>query len=317
MAEELRFDGRVAIITGAGGQPPSLGAAYAKLLASRGAKIVVNDLGVGPWGWGEDLPANAQAVVDEIRAAGGDAIGDTHSCSEAESARAVVQTALDAWGRVDILINNAGVALEAFFYELSEGDIGRIHGSSLFGHIWMTRAVWPHMREAGYGRIVNIPSRAATGGPQLAVYGAAKAGVIGLTNCLALECGDYDIKINGVMPEAMTKKREVGRADGFGSAESTVAGHEHEVDTVAQVVAYLCHERCEPNGATFNVKGSSGTIVEYLPYFTAGYQNPDLTIEDVAANIDRARDRTGATFYSREYPPERFQEGWRRPYVPH
>jgi NAD(P)-dependent dehydrogenase (short-subunit alcohol dehydrogenase family) len=315
VTEKLRFDGRVAIITGAGGQAPSLGAAHAKLLASRGAKIVVNARGDGPAGGGE-LPADAQAVVDEIRAAGGEAIGDVHSCAEAESARAVVRTALDAWGRVDILINNAGVYFEAFFAELSEGDIGRIHGSSLFGHIWMTRAVWRHMREADYGRIVNVSSRAAFGIPQLSVYGAAKAGVIGLTNCLALECAGYDIKVNAVMPEAMTKKREIVKGDGSGAAGEKVSGREHEVDTVAQAVAYLCHEQCEPNGATFNVKGQDGTIVEYRPSLTVGYQNPQLTVEDVATNIDRVRDLDGTNLYSREFPAERFQAAWRRPYVP-
>ena len=140
---EMRFDGQVAIVTGAGGNP-SLGRAYAMLLASRGAKVVVNDNGVGPDGRG-GRPAHPENVVKEITEAGGEAVLDTNSVADHGSAEAVVQTALDAWGKVDILINNAGVVALAEIDEVTPSDIETILAAHLFGSIWMTRAVWPHM----------------------------------------------------------------------------------------------------------------------------------------------------------------------------
>ena len=159
---ELRFDGRVAIVTGAGGQRPSLGREFAWLLAARGAKVVVNDLGVGPDGRGR-LAANAETVAAGISEAGGEAIADTNSVGSSESAKSVVRTALDAWGRVDILINNAGVVHMAAFDELSDDDCALIVNRHLLGNLWMCRAVWPHMKEATYGRIVNLSSSASFG----------------------------------------------------------------------------------------------------------------------------------------------------------
>ncbi|MEE3754314.1 SDR family NAD(P)-dependent oxidoreductase [Mycobacterium intracellulare] len=156
---ELRFDGRVAIVTGAGGQEPSLGRSHAKLLAQRGAKVVVNDLGVGPDGRNV-LRANAEQVADEICAAGGEAVADLHSVADEDGARRVVQTALDVWGRVDILVNNAGVCFMAHFDEISDADLRNVIDVHLMGTVWMCRAAWPHMRDAGYGRMrhFNNPS---------------------------------------------------------------------------------------------------------------------------------------------------------------
>jgi NAD(P)-dependent dehydrogenase (short-subunit alcohol dehydrogenase family) len=307
---ELRFDGRVALITGAGGQQPNLGAAYAKLLASRGAKVVVNDLGVGPDGTGS-LPANAQAIVEDILDAGGEAIGDTHSVADPQSAKAAVQTALDAWGRLDILVNNAGVVMFALFDEISDNDVRRVVDTHLLGHIWMTRAAFPHMRAAGYGRVVNISSRAAFANPYLTVYGAAKAGIIGLTKNLAFEAGRYGIKVNAVAPEARTRKHPYMMER---DPDTMIPGHEGEVNQVAPVVAYLCHHECQPNGALFWV--SRGTVVEYRTYQSAGYYNPKLTIEDVRANLEQIRNQAGATEYNLEAGPEILDTMPRRADVP-
>jgi NAD(P)-dependent dehydrogenase (short-subunit alcohol dehydrogenase family) len=185
---ELRFDGEVAIVTGAGSNP-SLGRSYALALAARGAKVVVNDLGVGPDGTGR-LAAKAESVAKEIVDAGGEAIADTHSVAEEDSARAIVQTALDAWGRVDILVNNAGVAILAEFGEISSTDLRRVLDVHLYGNVWMCRAVWPQMREAGYGRIINITSGALGGIRYTTIYGAAKGGILSLTRGLAVEGED-------------------------------------------------------------------------------------------------------------------------------
>src|ERR1700722_8080028 len=199
---DLRFDGRVAIVTGAGGRP-SLGRAYAHLLAARGAKVVVNDLGVGPDGHGRE-PAHAEIVAKEIVDAGGEAIADLNSVAEEDSARAVVQTALDAWGHVDIVVNNAGVVVLAEFAEISAKDIRNIINVHLFGNIWMCRAVWHHMREREYGRIVNITSGALLGTRYVVPYGAAKGGILSLTRGLAVEGADRNIKVNTLGPAAAT-----------------------------------------------------------------------------------------------------------------
>lgn len=177
---ELRFDDRVAIVTGAGGQEPSLGRSHALLLGERGAKVVVNDLGVGPDGRGI-MRANAEHVVEQIRAADGEAVADQHSVADEEGARSVVATALDTWGRLDIVVNNAAVCFMVHIDEISSADLRRIIDVHLMGTVWMCRAAWPHMREAGYGRIVNTTSGAMFGIEHLSIYGAAKSGIFGLT----------------------------------------------------------------------------------------------------------------------------------------
>jgi NAD(P)-dependent dehydrogenase (short-subunit alcohol dehydrogenase family) len=284
--EELRFDGRVAIITGAGGQPPSLGRAYAFFLAERGARVVVNDLGVGPDGRG-GLVANAELVAAEIRDAGGEAVADTHTVAESDSAKAVVQTALDAWGRVDILINNAGVLALALFDEISDADCELIIASHLFGSLWMSRAVWPHMKDAGYGRIVNIGSVSMLGSPYNVVYGAAKAGLLGLARGLALEGRLYGISVNALHSQASTAKHEYLMVEKF-----VQAGAPKSVDQVAPVIAYLCHESCTLSGSFIYAGG--GLVSEYVFSRTTGYDNPQLSAEDVAENLDLATAREGA-----------------------
>ena len=311
MTDELRFDGQVAIVTGGGGRWPSLGPAYVKLLAARGAKVVVNRLGVG-WDGRGTAPANPHAVAEEIVAAGGEAIGDLHSVADPAAARATVQAALDAWGRVDILVNNAGVVMRAFFDEISDDDIRRIVDTHLYGHIWMTRAVWPHMRAAGYGRIVNTTSDAIFAYPQVAVYGAAKAGVNGLTTNLAFEGGRYGIRVNAVSPSAATVKHP--EMAGVEDTESYLKGKEHQVEQVASLVAYLSHSRCKPNGAVFYA--GKGTVREYRIYTSRGWHDPDITIDSVAANIDRIQDHTGAIEHSTGLTPDDIDTTPRRTYTP-
>ena len=152
---ELRFDGQVAIVTGAG-STPGLGRSYAKLLAARGAKVVVNDLGVGPDG-SSAVPAKAAAVVEEIKHARGEAVADTHSVASEDGAQAIVETALKTYGRVDILVNNAGVVEFALFDEFSTRDIDKLIETHVYGAIWMCRAVWPHMKAARYQPYLTCP----------------------------------------------------------------------------------------------------------------------------------------------------------------
>ena len=242
---ELRFDGRVAIVTGAGGRDPSLGRSHASLLAERGAKVVINDLGVGPDGRGI-MRANAEQVAEQIRADGGEAVADLHSVADEDGARSVVATALDTWGRVDILINNAGICFMAHFDEISDGDIRNIIDVHLMGTIWMCRAAWPHMREAEYGRIVNTTSGAMFGIENLSIYGAAKSGIFGLTRGLAVEGTDLGIKVNALGPAANTTAiRHFNEPSPF---TDLMEGH-FPVGLVSPAVAYLAHESCRAVGS--------------------------------------------------------------------
>jgi NAD(P)-dependent dehydrogenase (short-subunit alcohol dehydrogenase family) len=276
---ELRFDDRVAIVTGAGSNP-GLGRAYAMLLAARGAKVVVNDLGVGPDGRSV-VPNDAQAVADEIVANGGEAVADGHSVADSASARAIVQTALDAWGRLDIVVNNAGVCFFASIEEISEADARLTIDVHLMGTLWMCRAAWPLMREAGYGRIVNTTSGAMFGEAHLSVYGAAKGGIFGLTRGLALEGMHDGISVNAVGPGAAT-------AAAFHSVDFPPEMLEDFTrsfppEAVAAVVGLLAHESCTMSGAL--LQAASGTVQGTVFGHTTGYQNPRLTIEDVAGNL--------------------------------
>jgi NAD(P)-dependent dehydrogenase (short-subunit alcohol dehydrogenase family) len=277
--DELRFDGRVAIVTGAGGRP-SLGRAHAHLLAQRGAKVVVNDLGVGPDGHGRER-AHADLVAQEIVDAGGEAIADTGSVAEEESAQAVVQTALDAWGRVDILVNNAGVAILAEFSEITSSDLRRVIDVHLYGNIWMCRAVWPHMIEAEYGRIVNITSGALLGLRYVTIYGAAKGGIVSLTRGLAVEGATHGIKVNALGPAAATIALSLLSTE----AMSAVAP---PAELVAPAVALLAHEDCPVSGGYLESAGGRTVARRFAE--ARGFYDADLTIESLRDNFGQVID---------------------------
>jgi NAD(P)-dependent dehydrogenase (short-subunit alcohol dehydrogenase family) len=291
---DLRFDGRVAIVTGAGGQPPNLGRAYAHFLAARGARVVVNDLGVGPVGREGVLEARAEVVAQEIVDAGGEAIADRRSVAESASAAAIVKGALDEWGRVDIIINNAGILSPGPIDEVGEAEHEKVLQSHLMGNLWMCRAAWPHMKQAGYGRIVNISSSAAFGAPSNVVYGAAKAGIIGLTLGLAREAGDLDIKVNAVAPRATTAKHAYLAEQDGGEAMAKIFAEQARMtpDQVAPVVAFLAHEDCTVTGRLINAAG--GEVSETVfGITTRGYTNETLTLEEVSDNFAAVVDRDG------------------------
>jgi NAD(P)-dependent dehydrogenase (short-subunit alcohol dehydrogenase family) len=286
---ELRFDGRVAIVTGAGGQDPSLGRSHAALLAARGAKVVVNDLGVGPDGRGI-MRANAEHVAEEIRAAGGEAVADQHNVAEEEGARGVVATALDTWGRVDIVVNNAGICFMVHFDEISSADIRQIIDVHLMGTVWMCRAAWPHMREARYGRIVNTTSGAMFGIEHLSIYGAAKSGIFGLTRGLAVEGAACGIKVNALGPAANTTAiRHFNETSPF----TTMMEAHFPTSLVSPAVAYLAHEDCELSGAS--LEAAAGNVGLRVFGQTAGYTDTDLTVEKVRDNLATIVDKSTAT----------------------
>lgn len=285
---ELRFDGRVAIVTGAGGREPSLGRSHARLLAERGAKVVVNDLGVGPDGR-NILRANAEQVAEEIRAAGGEAVADLHSVADEDGARRVVQTALDAWGRLDILINNAGICFMTQFDEITDADIRRVIDVHLMGTVWMCRAAWPHLRRAGYGRIVNTTSGAMFGVQHLSIYGAAKGGIFGLTRGLALEGAPLGIKVNALGPAANTSAI---RHFNDPSAFTKLMEDHFPTGLVSPAVAFLAHEDCPVSGA--NLEAGGGNVSVRVFGQTTGHYDSELTIEKVRDNFTAIADTATA-----------------------
>ena len=235
----LRFDDRVAVVTGAG---RGLGRAYAELLASRGAKVVVNDSGGSLAGEGVDA-GPAEQVVSAITAAGGQAVACAESVTTRDGGDAIVQTALEHYGRLDILIHNAGNVRRGSLKEMSYEDFDAVLDVHLRGAFNVVRPAFPVMCQAGYGRIVLTSSIGGLyGNRDVANYAAAKAGVIGLSNVAAIEGADEGVKCNVIVPAAVTRM-----ADGIDTSAYPPMGP----DLVAPVVGWLAHESCSVTGEMF------------------------------------------------------------------
>jgi NAD(P)-dependent dehydrogenase (short-subunit alcohol dehydrogenase family) len=294
----MRFDGRVAIVTGAGGNP-GLGRAHAMLLASRGAKVVVNDLGVGPDGSGTQ-PHRAQATVDEITAAGGEAVADAHSVADEEGAKAIIQTAIDTWGRLDILVNNAGIGVVSDIDEITGAHLEKVVAVHFMGPLWTCRAAWPIMKAAGYGRIVNTTSGGMWGQPGLTLYGACKFGQFGLTRGLAVEGAEHGIKVNSVSPGGHSNSFDRFYTIHDPEALAAFMGHT-PAELVSPAVGYLAHEDCEVTGGNFDSSG--GMVDARLFGVTPGYSNPELTIEDVRDHLQEIVDKDTIRFVAHPLDP--------------
>jgi NAD(P)-dependent dehydrogenase (short-subunit alcohol dehydrogenase family) len=278
-SDALGFDGKVAIITGAGG---GLGRQHALALASRGALVVVNDLGGAVDGTGSDKGA-AERVVDEIRAAGGEAVADTNSVATPEGGEAIVQTAIDAFERVDIVINNAGILRDKSFHNMSPDLMNPVFDVHLKGAFHVTQPAWVRMREQGYGRIISTSSAAGLfGNFGQTNYGAAKMGLVGFTRVMAVEGAKYNVKANAIAPLALTRMTE----DIMGAL-----GDKLDPALVSPLVTYLAHESCEPTGRVFSVGG--GRVAEVFLGETQGWASPTLTPEDVRNQWSTITDREG------------------------
>lgn len=284
MSEELRFDGRVAIVTGAGG---GLGREYAKLLAARGASVVVNDLGGTVNGQGGDHSA-ADKVVAEITAAGGEAVANYESVEDGER---IVEHAMDTYGKIDILINNAGILRDKSFAKMTEEEWTAVYRVHLYGSFKTTHAAWPHLRANGYGRMVMAASSSgAYGNFGQANYGAMKMGLIGLIRTLGLEGMKYDIKSNAILPYGGTRM-----------TEGIVPEQVYKVtapENAAPMVTYLCHESFDETGQVYEVGGGFMSKIRWQR--SKGHLFPvadGLTMEDVAANWGSVTD-----FDSPAYP---------------
>jgi NAD(P)-dependent dehydrogenase (short-subunit alcohol dehydrogenase family) len=266
---ELLFDGRVAIVTGAGG---GLGRSHALMLASRGARVLVNDLGGALDGSGSSASA-AQRVVDEITKLGGIAVANHDSVATAAGGESIVNAAIDAFGRVDILINNAGILRDKAFHKMDEAYIDAVVDVHLKGALFVSRPAFALMRAQGYGRIVNTSSASGLfGNFGQANYGAAKAGLAGLTRVLAIEGAEHGIKVNAIAPIALTRMTE----GILGDLAAKVAP-----ETVSPLVIYLANEECSVNGNVYSVAG--GRIARIFVAETYGVVLKENTPEAIMA----------------------------------
>ena len=267
---DLGYDGKVAIITGAGG---GLGRQHALLLAKRGALVVVNDLGGNIDGTGGDASA-AQKVVDEIKAAGGEAVADHNSVATPEGGAAIVKTAVDTFGKIDIVINNAGILRDKSFHNMSPDLMNPVFDVHLKGAFHVTQPAWVIMREQGYGRIVSTSSAAGIfGNFGQTNYGAAKMGLVGFTRVLAVEGAKYNIKANAIAPLALTRMTE----DLMGSLADKL-----DPSQVSPIVGWLAHEDCPVTGQIYSVGG--GRVANVFIGETQGYTKPAHTLEDLRDN---------------------------------
>jgi NAD(P)-dependent dehydrogenase (short-subunit alcohol dehydrogenase family) len=272
---DLRFDGRVAVVTGGG---RGLGRSYAMLLASRGAKVVVNDPGGGLAGEGTDA-GPAEHVVSEITAAGGEAVACTASVATREGSNAIIQTALEHYGGIDILIHNAGNVRRGSLKEMSYEDFDAVLDVHLRGAFNVVRRAFPVMCEAGYGRIVLTSSIGGLyGNHSVANYAAAKAGVIGLSNVAALEGAADGVTCNVIVPAAVTRM-----AAGIDISAYPPMGPE----LVAPVVGWLAHESCSVSGEVFIAL--AGRMARAVIAESPGVYRPSWTVEDVGEHLDAIR----------------------------
>lgn len=300
MTSDLRFDGQVAVITGAGG---GLVRQYALPLASRGARVVVNDIGGSVTGLGCDSEA-ATAVVEEIRQLDGEAVADADSVTSPEGGQAIIDTAVDNWGRVDVLVNNAGIVGDAPFEDMTADRLEPLIDVHLRGAFYVTRPAWNVMREQRYGRILNTCSSAGILGAEgKRNYGAAKTGLIGLTRVSAGEGAGHDIKVNAIAPIAYTRMlahsiEGAGRQDDPSDQavlDDIVGQYLQKLDPalVAPVAAFLTHRDCPVSGEIYTV--GAGHVARFFIGRTKGFYSPALSVEDVRDHFEEIRDETDYT----------------------
>jgi NAD(P)-dependent dehydrogenase (short-subunit alcohol dehydrogenase family) len=276
---DLGFDGKVAVITGAGG---GLGRSHALDLATRGALIVVNDLGGSTDGVGHSETA-AQKVVDEVKAAGGEAVANYDSVATPEGGASIIKTAIDTFGRVDIIVNNAGILRDTSFKNMTPEQVNPVLDVHLRGAFYVTQPAWQLMRDQGYGRIINTSSAAGIfGNFGQTNYGAAKMGLVGLTRVLAVEGAKNNIKVNAIAPVAKTRMTE----ELFGEAMDKLSP-----ELVTPIVTYLAHEDCPVTGEVYSVGG--GRVARIFVGVTPGHFDADLTPEGVRDNFDKIRAEAG------------------------
>jgi NAD(P)-dependent dehydrogenase (short-subunit alcohol dehydrogenase family)/putative sterol carrier protein/acyl dehydratase len=287
--ESIRFDGRVAVITGAGA---GLGRVYALELARRGAKVVVNDLGSARDGSGQGSSAPADQVVREIAALGGEAVANYDNVATPEGGRAIIQTALDAFGTVDILINNAGILRDKSILKMEPENWQAVMDVHLNGAYHVSRPAFEVMKEKGYGRILMTTSAAGLyGNFGQTNYAAAKMGLVGLMNTLKLEGEKYNIRVNTIAPLAASRLTE--------DVTPPELFQKMKPEFVAPLALYLCSEACPVSGSVYNAGMGffNRAAVVTGPGLTLGNAKTFPTVEDIIANIDTLSTLEGGKEY--------------------
>ena len=279
----VNFENRTVIVTGAGN---GLGKAYALELGSRGAKVVVNDLGGSVDGSGS-ASSPADDVVNEIIKNGGEAIANYDSVATKEGGESIVQSALDNFGTVDAVINNAGILRDKSFANMSEDELSLILDVHLKGTFFVSQPAFKVMKENNYGRIVNVASPSGLfGNFGQSNYGAAKMGIVGLTNVLSIEGAKYNIKVNVIAPTAYTRMTEALLPEDVGKLFSA--------ELVTPMVVYLASEACEPAHEIFGVAAGRFARIGIITH--NGYVNTSATAEDISENIEEIRTIKDGTY---------------------
>ena len=280
---DVSFENRVVIVTGAGN---GLGKAYALELGKRGAKVVVNDLGGAVDGSGSGN-SPADDVVNEIIENGGEAVANYDSVATKDGGESIVQTAVDSFGTVDAVINNAGILRDKSFANITEEEFSLIIEVHLKGTYFVTQPAFKIMKENNYGRIVNVASPSGLfGNFGQTNYGAAKMGIVGLTNVLAIEGAKYNIKVNVIAPTAYTRMTEALLPEDVGKLFSA--------ELVTPMVTYLASETCEPTHEIFGVAAGRFARIGIITH--EGYVNTQATAEDIASNIEEIRTITDGSY---------------------
>jgi NAD(P)-dependent dehydrogenase (short-subunit alcohol dehydrogenase family) len=281
MTESIRLDEKVVIVTGAGG---GLGRAHALLFARHGAHVVVNDLGGSTHGEGASASA-ADRVVAEIREAGGTAVASHDSVTDGER---IVQQALDTFGRVDVLVNNAGILRDKTFHKMEDSDWDQVYRVHVEGAYKLTRAAWPHLREQNAGRVIFTSSTSGIyGNFGQANYGMAKLGLYGLTRTLALEGRKHGILVNAIAPTGGTRMTE-------GLIPPQVF-EQLKPELISPLVVYLGSDRCQDTGGLYEVGGGWVGKVRWERSLGVGFDpRQGMTVEDIAASWDAIGDFEGA-----------------------
>ena len=289
---ELRFDGKIALVTGGG---RGVGRAHALLLASRGAKVVVADPGVAVDGSG-GTHGPADEVVQEIKAAGGEAVACYETVTEESGAAAMVQTALDSFGRLDVVINNAGINGPELFENHTAEQFRRMAEVNYIGTALVCHAAWRHFMTSGGGRIVNTASEGPLGiHEMMTCYGGAKGGVIGLTLALASEGPKYGIAVNGFSPRVGTRMSSPERMSHvYGRPPETFANLStvFPPELASPAAVYLAHESCPLNGVMLCCGG--GQVLRMAIMQNDGFTSDKLTMEAIAEHLEEIVDMSQA-----------------------
>lgn len=286
---EFQFENRVAVVTGAGG---GLGRAHALMLAARGAKVVVNDLGGNPDGSGDASSSMADKVVEEIKAAGGEATANYDSVDSWEGGESIIKTAIDAYGKLDIVINNAGILRDRTMLNMSSEEYNRVMDIHVDGSWYVSRAAVPHLRENNYGRVIFTSSGAGLWGNfGQTNYSAAKMAVVGMMLAMKLEMAKYNCNVNVISPLAASRL--------LGTVMTEEQMETLNPDFVAAMVVYLCTEECTETGGIFMAGGGNFAKAQMVANDGITIESRgDISVENIAKSIYDISDMSKAQPYS-------------------